>query len=139
MTTQAERRPTGAAGRLALLVAGDALAFLAFAAIGRASHSEAAGIDALAQIAYTAAPFAAGWFLAAPWAGAFRATLYGRPQALAARTALAWLIACPIGLVLRALLLQREIPLSFAVVTFLSVLAIMLVWRTLFALAIRNR
>src|SRR5689334_1124680 len=49
------------ARRTTLLAAGDALAFMVFAALGRASHSEAAGLDAIMQVAETAAPFAAGW------------------------------------------------------------------------------
>jgi hypothetical protein len=42
------------ARRTALLVIGDALALLIFAALGRASHGEAAGLTALAQVAETA-------------------------------------------------------------------------------------
>src|SRR4051794_22331742 len=66
--------------RIAALVAGDALAFLVFAAVGRASHTEAAGLDAILQVAGTAAPFALGWFIVAPLAGAFKAELAGKPR-----------------------------------------------------------
>src|SRR5262245_6936250 len=104
----------------ALLVAGDALAFLIFSAIGRASHSEAAGLAALAQIAETAAPFAIGWFAVAPFVGVFRAEVAARPRRMLARTAVAWLLAWPVGLLLRALIRQTSIPLSFAVVTLLT-------------------
>lgn len=41
--------------RTILLVVGDALALMIFAAIGRASHGEEAGLTALAQVAETAA------------------------------------------------------------------------------------
>jgi hypothetical protein len=54
-------------------VIGDALALLIFAALGRASHGEAAGLTALTQVAETAAPFIIGWFAVAPLFGAYRA------------------------------------------------------------------
>jgi hypothetical protein len=116
-----------------LLAGGDALAFLVFSAIGRASHSEAAGLGALLEVAETAAPFAIGWFVVAPLAGAFKAELAERPRALLARTALAWLLAWPLGLLLRALIRQAGIPLSFAIVTLITNLLILLSWRGAFA------
>jgi hypothetical protein len=115
--------------RAALLAGGDILAFLIFAAIGRASHSEAAGIDALAQIAETAAPFAIGWFVVAPLAGAFDGDIATRPRRMLGRTALAWLLAWPLGLLLRALIRQSGIPLSFAIITLLTNMLILLGWR----------
>jgi hypothetical protein len=125
--------PTGA-GRAAVLAAGDVIAFLIFSAIGRASHAEAAGFGALLQIAETAAPFMAGWFVVAPLAGLFRADIAAAPRRMLARTSLAWLVALPIGLALRALIRQTSIPISFALVTFVSVLVILMLWRGLFAL-----
>lgn len=119
--------------RIAALVAGDVLAFLAFAAVGRASHSEAAGLDAILQVAGTAAPFALGWFVVAPLAGAFKAELAAKPRKMLERTALAWLIAWPIGLVLRALVRQSGIPLTFAIITLLTNMLLLLGWRGLFA------
>lgn len=119
--------------RTVALAAGDALAFLIFAAIGRASHSEAAGLDALVQVAETAAPFAAGWFVVAPLAGAFKTEIAVSPRRMLARTALAWLIACPAGLALRALVRQSGVPISFAIITFLTNLLILLGWRGIFA------
>jgi hypothetical protein len=124
---------------VSLLVAGDALAFLVFAAIGRSSHGEAAGLDAVLQVVATAAPFAVGWFAVAPFLGALRPALLVRPGPFLARTALAWLVAWPVGLLLRALLLQRAIPLSFALVTFVSVLVLLAGWRTLFTLVLARR
>jgi hypothetical protein len=54
--------------RAVALVAGDIAALMLFAAIGRGNHGE--GVF-LADVAATAAPFAAGWFLASPVAGTF--------------------------------------------------------------------
>ena len=121
------------ARRAALLAGGDLLAFLLFSAIGRASHSEAAGFEALAQIAETAAPFALGWFVVAPLLGAFGADTTDSPRRMLGRTALAWLVAWPIGLLLRALIRQTGIPLSFAIITLLTNMLILLGWRGAFA------
>jgi FlaA1/EpsC-like NDP-sugar epimerase len=112
-----------------LLIIGDALAFLLFSAIGRSSHSQAAGLDAIVQVANTAAPFLLGWYIVAPFTGVYRNATTSTPRQMLVRTALTWLIACPVGLVLRAIYLQREIPLSFALVTFGVHLLIMVLWR----------
>jgi hypothetical protein len=127
------------ARRTVLLVVGDALALLIFAALGRASHGEDAGLTALAQVAETAAPFIVGWFAVAPLFGTYRTQVTGALQPMLARTALTWLIAWPIGLGLRALIRQTTIPVSFALVTFVTVLAIMSLWRGAFALIAARR
>ena len=75
--------------RIATLVIGDALAFLVFAAIGRSSHGEATGLAAIPQIALTAAPFAAAWFIVAPFAGAYRRELGAAKVATRAAVSLA--------------------------------------------------
>jgi hypothetical protein len=122
-----------------LLVAGDAVSFLVFAAVGRSSHGEAAGLDALIQVAATAAPFALGWWLVAPFVGAYRVRQEEAqgwaarlPSSFLARTLLAWVLALPVGLALRALFLQRGIPLSFAIVTFIANTILLLGWRGVF-------
>lgn len=119
--------------RRALLIAGDVAAFLVFAAIGRRSHGEAAGLDAFLAVAATAAPFIAGWWLTAPFVGAYRRAATAGLGPMLQRTALAWLIAWPVGLALRALLLGRGIPVSFAIVTLLTNALIICGWRALFA------
>lgn len=134
-TTQTQPfKSPGRVGRVAGLVAGDLITFLLFSAIGRASHAEAAGLDAIAQVVETAAPFAIGWFLAAPFVGAFREDVTGRPGRMLGRTALSWLIACPIGLVLRAVIRQTGIPWTFALITFATVLVMVGIWRGAYAL-----
>jgi hypothetical protein len=121
-----------------VLVVGDIVSFLAFAALGRSSHGEAAGLGAFLEVVKTAAPFLLGWFLAAPFLGAYR--LAEKPGApllrvvpFARRTALAWLAAWPLGLALRALFLWRGIPVSFALVTFITNIIFLVGWRSLFA------
>ena len=56
-TLSARRQRASLVGLLSLIL-GDALVFLIFAAIGRRSHGEAAGLDSLLQVALTAAPLA---------------------------------------------------------------------------------
>lgn len=133
MSTAQTTRPAPANWRrIVALAAGDSAALLLFAAIGRASHGEESGLEALLQVAGTAAPFIAGWFLTAPLFGAYGSATHGlRP--MLTRTTLCWLAACPVGLGLRALALERSVPLSFALVTLITVLLILLAWRALFA------
>jgi hypothetical protein len=122
----------------AALLAGDAAAFLAFAAIGRRSHGEAAGLAALLEVAGTAAPFLIAWLAIAPWLGAYRGAP-ASPVAALRVAALAWLLALPLGAVLRALAIGRLSPPSFYIVTFLAVLAILGGWRAAFAWLVGRR
>ncbi|HEU4321923.1 MAG TPA: DUF3054 domain-containing protein [Roseiflexaceae bacterium] len=126
--------------RVGLLVAGDTLVFLLFAAVGRASHGEAAGLDALLQVLETAAPFAAAWFLVAPFAKLYRAEVASGLRPTLARGALAWLVALPIGMLLRMLLRREGIPpTSFFVTSYIFVLMFMFSWRGLYVWLTRRR
>ena len=128
------------ARRIAILVAGDLVAFNVVTAIGLLSHGELTGFEALGQVIIVAAPFAIGWFLIAPFAGVFRSDIAGQPRRILPRAALAWLIALPIGLLLWSLIRQKPIQPAFAVVTFITNLIVLLGWRGVFAwLAARNR
>jgi len=125
--------------RTAALLAGDAAVFLAFAAIGRRSHGEAAGLGALVEVAATAAPFLVAWFAVAPWLGAFRQDSVASPAGALRLAALAWLCALPLGGALRALVVGRLSPPSFYVVTFLAVLLLLGGWRAAFAWLVGRR
>ncbi len=122
--------------RIINLAIGDALVFLIFAIIGRQSHGEPVGPGALLQTILTAAPFALGWFIVAPFVGAFRPGLEARPRAMAIRTSLAWVLAWPVGLFLRWLFsgFTDFPPLSFALITLLFNLVVLLIWRWPYAL-----
>ncbi len=99
-----------------LLVIGDLLCFLIFAALGRSSHGEASGFAAIPQIIITALPFAAGWFLVSPFVGAFRHKILAQPRSMVIRTAVAWLIAWPVAMLLRGIFVDHSVPpLSFAI------------------------
>lgn len=144
----------GQRGYVTALVLGDILAFLIFADLGRRSHGAAAGLTALSEVIKTAAPFLLGWFAVAPWFKAYRDErppisdrqennmLFRRGpyvRMMLQRTTLAWLVAWPIGLLLRALFLWRGIPVSFALVTFISTLLILGGWRAGFAWLVAHR
>jgi hypothetical protein len=132
-------RPNRGAGRTAALVGGDVVALLVFAAIGRGSHGEATGLDALGEVARTAAPFVVGWLTASPWLGAFRPASTSTPAAMLRTTAIAWCAALVVGALLRALMIGRFSPPSFYVVTFIAALLLLGGWRAAFALAEARR
>ena len=123
--------------RIGLLALGDLLVFLIFAAIGRNNHGEASGFAAIPQIVLTALPFAAGWFIVAPFVGVYRRELADQPKAMGMRTALAWLLSWPVGLLFRWFFVDRlKNPpttagefASFATVTFIFNMLVLLVWR----------
>ena len=118
-----------------MLVIGDLICFLIFAALGRNTHGEASGLAAITQIIITALPFAAGWFLVSPFLGAFRHKILTQPRAMVMRTALAWLLAWPFAMLLRGIFVDHGIPpLSFAIVVLLFNMLLLLIWRWPFAL-----
>jgi hypothetical protein len=137
MTTRSSSIQAPGRRTLALL-AGDIVAFLIFAALGRRSHSAVAGVGELLEVALTAAPFIIGWAAAAPWLGAFSPAAAGRPATMLRRTLASWIAALAVGAVARALLIGRFSPLSFYAVTFL-VLLLLGGWRGAFAWAERGR
>ncbi len=125
----------GASGqRTAILVAGDIVALLIFAAIGRRSHGEAAGLGAILEVARTAAPFILGWMIAATLAGAYAPSRTRGPGAMLLTTLIGWTGGLVLGAVFRALMIGRFSPVSFYVITFLVALLILGGWRGVFAL-----
>jgi Protein of unknown function (DUF3054) len=146
MTATEKTRPascalkTPAAGpggrRITLLIIGDALAFLIFALIGRGSHAEANGLAALPQVALTALPFAAAWFIVAPFVGAFRRDVSVNPRRMIIHTAGGWLLSWPLAVALRGIFVDHGLPpLTFALITLVFNMGILLLWRWPFALA----
>ena len=113
-----------------MLVIGDLLCFLIFVAFGRNSHGEASGFAAIPQIIITALPFAAGWFLVSPFVGAFRQKILAQPRSMVIRTAVAWLIAWPVAMLLRGIFVDHNVPpLSFAIIVLLFNMLLLLIWR----------
>ena len=102
------------------LIALDAVAVLAFAAIGRASHDE--GDGAVLGVLGTAAPFLVGALVGALVARSWRTPLSWRSGVFT------WVGAAGIGLALRFALYDR-LPLSFVLVTVVSLAVLVLGWR----------
>lgn len=114
---------------------GDMLVLTLFASMGRASHSE--GLD-VPGILETAAPFMAGWLAAAPFMGAYRAEAIESPKRAVLVTGRTWIVGILLGLLFRAIYLRREIPVSFAIVTLLTTLVLLSLWRA-GVVVVRNR
>jgi hypothetical protein len=127
-------------GRIAALAVGDLIAFVVFAALGRDAHHEATGLGAIGQTLWTAFPFALGWFMVAPWLGAFKRAGAERPFQMLRQTEIAWLAAWPVALLLRwAFTSDHHLPpLAFAIVALLANAVMLGGWRTAFA-ALTNR
>jgi hypothetical protein len=137
--TTPERKGMSDRTRLISLVIGDLIVFLVFAAIGRRSHGEAVGLDALLQIVQTALPFAAGWFLVAPFTGAFRRGLENQPGKMLRFTLLSWIAGWAAGFIFRGIFVDYTVPpLTFAIVSFLSNAIFLLIWRLPFAWIVRT-
>lgn len=135
ITTPQPTTTTTSPWRTVALVAGDAVAFLIFAGLGRNQHGETSGLAALGQVALTALPFALGWFIVSPWVGAYRRAATNTVRRMLTRTELAWIATYPAALILRVLIApDHKMPLSFAIVILLANAIILGVWRTVFAL-----
>lgn len=128
-TTSGEPQGAGAS-RIVLLAIGDALVFIIFAVIGMRSHKVGLAVPSVLQ---TAAPFAIGWFIVSPFVGAFRRKITSQPGKMSLRTALSWLIAWPVGLLLRGIFNHEIPPVSFAIVTLITNAIFLQIWRVPFA------
>jgi hypothetical protein len=105
------------------VVFGDVIALIAFAAIGRQSHNESNPIEAIIA---TATPFIIGWVLVA-WPSGLLVT---QPLPRWIFRTIAFNVAgCGLGLLIRSIWLQRDIPLSFAVVSFLATTSLLVIAR----------
>ena len=117
--------------RTIFLVIGDAIVFLVFAFIGITSHREA--VDPL-KVVTTAAPFALGWFIVAPFVGAFSRKKTAEPGKMALYTILAWLPSLVLGMTFRGITVDHKVPPpSFIVITLISNTIFLSIWRVPFA------
>ncbi len=115
---------------LPVLVAGDVVALLLWVVAGLATHQMYS--HWLLNVIRVAAPFLIGWFVVAPFTGAYRLPAPSRRDFLA-RSALTWLAGVAIGLLLRATLFGNGFVPIFAVVTLVVTAVFVLGWRTAFA------
>lgn len=120
--------------QLVILIIGDLLVLLSFVVIGRRSHSMS--VADFGAILITALPFVISWFVVTPWFGIYKARFYSVWQSLVPRLLLAWAVAGPLALILRALFLGRSILTgiipTFALVSFAYIGLVALIWRFAF-------
>jgi Protein of unknown function (DUF3054) len=120
---------------IAVLVSGDVLAFLAFAAIGRGSHGEATGLAAIPQVILTALPFAIAWFIVAPFVGVYRGALLANPRKMAGHTLVGWVLSWPVAMALRGIFVDHAVPpWTFALIALVVNAVLLLIWRWPYAL-----
>jgi len=111
-----------------LLVVGDIVIFMFFAFTGRETHAPG-DTNLIVNALPTLLPFLIVWFTIAVLGRVYRTGVISNPRSALLRTLIAWIIAAPIAIVIRAILLQRTaIPWQFVAVTMGLVGSLLLVW-----------
>jgi hypothetical protein len=121
---------------LALLILGDALVFVVFAVLGMRAHE---GIPLLDIIWRTSIPLMAAWFGLGLLTGAFRDAALRPPALVWLKTLILWLPAGILGLLLRSIMLDRELIVDFALVAMAVGGLLLVAWRTLYSVAARDQ
>jgi hypothetical protein len=121
-----------------ILVAGDLLALLAFVLVGQADHQTVNTANPLLGALPNVLSLAIPWLILAFLLRAFpKGAVAPALPAFLGRSALAWLIAAPIGLVIRMFYLGRGgIPIPFLLVALAAGGLFLLGWRLLYWLII---
>ena len=116
----------------AVVVTGDIVVFLAFVIFGKAEHEITLG-QALLR---TALPFGFVWVVSSPWLGTYKASTLYNLSAVAWKIPLIWLLCGLVALVGRALITDRSLILSFAIVSIAVQGVLLISWRGVFMLAV---
>jgi uncharacterized membrane protein YeaQ/YmgE (transglycosylase-associated protein family) len=117
-----------------ILALGDTLIFVFFAVEGRATHDLPLGSSPVLTVLSVAAPFAIPWFIMAALLGIYRSETIAHPARMLSWTVITWLSGGCIGLIARAMILQRAVIPVFAEVTLGINGALLLGWRLIFSL-----
>ena len=104
----------------------DVLALLTFAAIGRSNHGE--GID-IASLLGTAAPFIGSWLLISPLLGSYTRDATKSRNGIPIALLPSWLVSVGLALAVRGLLTGAVPPVPFIIVTLVSTLGLLSVYR----------
>ena len=121
-----------------ILLLGDLLALIVFVYVGQRDHELIDEATPILGVLWTAGEFALPWIAAGWLLGAFPRGETWTTRSLLARSLNAWLVAAPLGLLLRAYVLGRAIlPTVFVTATLVFGGLLMLGWRLAFALAWR--
>lgn len=113
-----------------LVIIGDAILLLAFAYGGEVAHELYFPDSLVLSVLHAALPFTLVWFPVAYLLGALGNPRAERLRDILVRGLEAWLIAAPLGIVVRGWLINRAvIPMSFLLATYLLGSAFLLGWR----------
>ncbi len=111
-----------------ILIIGDIIIFMFFAFTGRETHAPG-DANLIVNALPTLLTFLIVWFVIAAASGVYRSGVIANLRSAVLRTLIAWIIAAPIAIVVRAILLSRTaIPWQFVAVTIGLVGTLLLVW-----------
>jgi hypothetical protein len=117
-----------------ILLLGDLLALILFVYIGQRDHETIDPVNPLLGVLILTSEFAIPWLITGWWLGAFNADTQSSKRTFLARSLNTWLVAAPLGILLRALILGRAvIPTAFFIVAVSVGGAGVLGWRLVFA------
>ena len=116
-TTSSQRNFNDLTSRPGLLFF-DVIAIIAFAAIGRSSHSE--GVSDILALLTTAGPFLLSWLLLSPLLGGYSREATKSKGAIVQGTLLPWAISMTVALVMRGLAKGAVPPTPFIIVSLIS-------------------
>lgn len=119
-----------------LLAVIDVVALFIFAAIGKASHAPDGSLD-IPAIGLTAFPFVLSWLATSPLTGVYSSDDNSGNviQDTVVKTAKGWIVAVPLGCVLRGVIKGYVPPVPFVIVTMIATLVIVGGARVAFAFA----
>jgi hypothetical protein len=122
-----------------ILVVGDIVIFMFFAFTGRETHAPG-DANLIVNALPTLLTFLIVWFAIAAPGRVYRSGVIANPRSALLRTLIAWLIAAPIAIVVRGILLNRTaIPWQFVAVTMGLVGTLLLLWHGGLAWFLRRR
>lgn len=122
-----------------ILILGDVVIFLFFAFTGRETHAPG-DANLIVNALPTLFTFLIVWFTIATLGRVYRSAVMTNPQSAARRTLIAWIVAAPIAIVIRAILLSRTaIPWQFVAVTMGLMGSLLLVWHASVAWFLKRR
>ena len=111
-----------------ILIGGDIVIFMFFAFTGRETHAPG-DANLIVNALPTLLTFLIVWLAIAALGRVYRSSVSTNPRSAVPRTLIAWLIAAPIAIVIRAILLSRTaIPAIFVLVTMGLVGTLLLLW-----------
>lgn len=111
-----------------ILIGGDIVIFMFFAFTGRETHAPG-DANLIVNALPTLLTFLIVWLTIAALGRVYRSSVSANPRSAVLRTLIAWLIAAPIAIVIRAIILSRTaIPAIFVLVTMGLVGTLLLLW-----------